>query len=173
MKSLKIGLDLDDCIFEFMSLYLKRFGIPKNDYEITRNVRKFLTQDKDFWLNQPIIHRPDFIPTLYCTKRVHNKSWTREQLIINELPLAPIYQVRLQSTNKATRIKGLVDVFVDDSISNMIAMNLSGLPCLLLDSPHNQEWGPIGRIYSINRDEIEDVYDLFMQTAFPNFKNLI
>lgn len=174
MKHLKIGLDLDDCIFDFINPYLKRFGIPKNDYEITRNVQRILIQDKDFWLNQPVIHRPNFIPILYCTKRVHKKKWTKEQLVINNLPLVPIYQIYTQSLNKATRIKGRVDVFVDDSVSNMIAMNLSGLPCLLLDSPNNQNWDePVGKIYSLNKDEIEDAYNLFINTIFPHFKNFI
>lgn len=171
---IRIGLDLDDCIFEFMSPYLKKFGVPKNDYEITRNVQRILIQDKDFWLNQSVIHRPDFTPILYCTKRVHRKKWTKEQLIINNLPLAPIYQVYSQTLNKATRIKGRVDVFVDDSVSNMIAMNLSGLPCLLLDSPNNQDWiEPVGRVYSLDKEEIEEAYHLFKETMFPYFKEFI
>lgn len=52
-------------------------------------------------------------------------------------------------------------------------MNLSGLPCLLIDAPHNQSWGPIGRIYSLNIEEIEDVYELFIKTIFNNFRNLL
>lgn len=166
MNQLKIGLDLDDCIFSFMDPYLKRFGTPKNDYEITRNVQRVLTQDKDFWLNQPLINRPNFIPTLYCTKRVHKKAWTKKQLEINNLPIVPIYQIYIQTMNKADRIKGKVDVFIDDSISNMKAMNLSGLPCLLIDSPYNQNGNPIGRIYSLDKDEIEETYNLFMKTMF-------
>ena len=58
-------------------------------------------------------------------------------------------------------------------MTNMIQMNLSGLPCLLIDAPHNQSWGPIGRIYSLNIEEIEDVYELFIKTIFNNFRNLL
>ena len=173
MKYLKIGLDLDDTIFSFMDPYLEKFGTPKNNFEITRNVQRVLTQDKDFWLNQPIINRPNFTPALYCTKRVHRKAWTKKQLEINNLPKAPIYQIYSQTINKATRIKGKVDVFVDDSISNMVAMNLLGVPCLLIDAPGNQEWGAVGRIFSLDKDEIEETFYLFKSTIFPYFKELV
>ena len=78
-----------------------------------------------------------------------------------------------QSGNKATMIKGRVDVFVDDSISNMIKLNLSGVPCLLMDKEYNREWGPIGRIYSLDINEIYETYKLFINTVFKNFKQLL
>ena len=34
--------------------------------------------------------------------------------------------------NKADFIKGRVDVFIDDSVSNFIAMNLAGVPCFVV-----------------------------------------
>lgn len=171
--NLRIGCDLDDCIFSFYDPYLKRFGTPKDDFEITRNVQRILRKDRDFWLNQPVINVPDFNVTLYCTKRVHPKSWTKKQLQIHGLPEAPVYQMYSQSGNKATMIKGRVDVFIDDSISNFIKMNLSGVPCLLIDSPYNQDWGPIGRIYSLSIAEIQSTYRLFMETIFNNFSKLL
>lgn len=170
---LRIGLDLDDTIFSFMIPYKERFGDPKDDYEITRNVERVLKKDKEWWLSQPLINRPDFRVELYCTKRVHNKEWTRKQLAMHNLPKAPIYQMYTQSRNKADLIKGRVDVFVDDSLSNFIAMNKVGLPCLLLDSPYNQKWGPVGRIYTLEKEEIEEVYWLFKDTLFPHFRELL
>ena len=170
---MKIGLDLDDTVFSFMPYYIARFGEPKCSKEITRNVTQILQYDRDFWLNQPILRKPNFDVTLYCTKRVHNKEWTKKQLEIHELPKAPIYQILIQNANKADRIKNKVDVFVDDSVSNMIQMNLSGVPCLLIDAPHNQSWGAVGRIYSLDKDEIEDAYQLLIDTVFDNFKELL
>ena len=52
-------------------------------------------------------------------------------------------------------------------------MNLSGVPCLLIDAPHNQSWGAVGRIYSLDKDEIEDAYQLLIDTVFDNFKELL
>ena len=35
---LRIGLDIDDTIGSWRPEYLERFGQPKSDFEITRNV---------------------------------------------------------------------------------------------------------------------------------------
>lgn len=170
---IKCGLDIDDTLCDFINPYLDRFGNPKNDYEITRNVENILKNDKDFWLTLPVINTLNFIPELYCTKRVNKKDWTKKWLSENDFPNKPVYQVYYQHGNKANYIKGRVDVFVDDSVRNFIQMNLSGVPCLLLDKEYNQDWGPIGRIYSLDKDEIEDTYYLFKDTVFDNFRNLL
>ena len=75
--------------------------------------------------------------------------------------------------NKAIHVKCKVDVFVDDDIDNFIKLNLSGIPCLLLDKPYNQEWGPVARLFTFNTKEIEECYNLFMNTMFPYFKELV
>lgn len=170
---IKCGLDIDDTLCDFINPYLDRFGNPKNDYEITRNVENILKNDRDFWLTLPAINTLNFIPELYCTKRVNKKAWTKKWLSENDFPNKPVYQVYYQHGNKANYIKGRVDVFVDDSVRNFIQMNLSGVPCLLLDKEYNQDWGPIGRIYSLDKDEIEDTYYLFKDTVFDNFRNLL
>lgn len=170
---LKVGLDLDGTICDFMNPYIKRFGVPKKDSEITKNVSRILINDKDFWMSLPIIHNPNFIPTLYCTKRVHPKVWSKQFLLENGLPLMPIYQVICQISSKAPYIKGRVDVFVDDSISNFIDLNLNGVPCLLIDDEYNQKWGPIGRIFSLDKEEIEESYFLFKDTLFDYFKDIV
>lgn len=170
---LRTGLDIDNTVCNFIGPYLDRFGPPKSDSEITRNVNKILVNDKDFWMNLPIINRPNFIPTLYCTKRVHPKVWSKQFLIKSGLPLAPIYQVFCYTTSKAPRIKGRVDVFIEDSISNFIDLNLKGIPCLLINDEYNQDWGPVGRIFGLDKEEIEESYFLFMNTLFYNFKDLV
>lgn len=170
---LKIGLDIDDCLAEFMGSYLEKFGNPKNDFEITKNVQRVLIKDKDFWENLPVINSLNFVPTLYCTKRVNPKQWTKNWLSKNNFPDKPVYQVRCQVKNKADFIKGRIDVFIDDSVSNFIKMNLAGVPCLLYDKEYNQDWGPIGRIYSFDYDHIKETYDLFINTVFSNFKSLL
>ena len=171
---MRIGLDLDGTVDDFMNPYLERFGKPKKDTEITKNVQQILSKDRNFWLNLPVLRYIDFIPELYCTKRVNPKQWTRKWLVEHGFPNRPIYQMYYQHGNKANMIKGRVDVFIDDSISNFIKLNLSGVPCLLIDQPDNQEWGPIGRIFTLNKQEIIDAYNLFIDTGmFDNFRNLL
>lgn len=170
---LRCGLDVDDVLADFMGTYLKRFGEPKTEYEITKNVQRVLINDKEFWENLPVINTLDFIPELYCTKRVNSKTYTKNWLKKNNFPNKPVYQVICQLRNKADFIKGKVDVFIDDSVSNFIAMNLAGVPCLLYDKEYNQNWGPIGRVYSLNYDHIKETYDLFMKTFFNDFRKLL
>lgn len=181
--NLRVGLDIDDTMFDFMGAYVKKFGKPKSDSEITYNVQNKLRIDKEFWVNLELINKPDFTPELYCTKRVNPKSWTKECLVKNGLYetnkigghilLPPIYQMYYQQGNKANMIKGKVDVFVEDSIRNFIQLNLAGIPCLLIDCEHNIEWGPIGRVYSLCYEEIEDTYYLLKNTIGDNFKQLL
>ena len=86
-NNLKIGLDLDQVLDDFMGPYLKRFGTPKTDFEITKNVQRVLSKDRDFWLNLPVINTIDFIPELYCSKRVNPKSWSKQWLVIMDFQI--------------------------------------------------------------------------------------
>lgn len=167
---LRIGSDADGCIDDFWNPYVERFGHPKNDFEITKNVQQKLSRDKEFWVNLPVLHRMNFIPTLFCTKRTSLKSYLKIWLENNSFPTAPIYQVLYQYGSKAPLIKGRVDVFIDDSISNFMDINKAGIPCLLMDNPSNKHLGPMLRIHSLQIEEIEDVYWLAKEFGiFDNF----
>ena len=170
---IKISLDLDGTVVEFYNHYLSKYGTPKTDLDITKNVMGPLMHDKEFWITQPVINIPNFTPHCYCTARVIAKEWIKEQLRVNNLPTAPVYQVHGISISKYTQLKRSgAQVHIDDSVSVFKDLNSKGIPCLLLDAPNNQDWGPIGRIYSLDKDEIEDTYHLFKETIFPYFKNL-
>ena len=171
---LRIGLDIDEVLADWWNPYLKRFRFPKSDYEITRNCVRKLSRDRNFWLNLPVLRYPcNFEPVLYCTKRSCLKTYSKEWLDINDFPHKPVYQVYCQTDNKARYIKGRVDIFIDDSINNFIQMNLSGVPCLLMDTQFNQSWGPIGRVYSLNYEEIEESYYLMKEDFLTNFKKFL
>ena len=45
-NKLRIGLDMDQVLDDFMGPYLKRFGIPKKPTDITKNVQQILSKDK-------------------------------------------------------------------------------------------------------------------------------
>ena len=172
--TLKISIDLDDTILSFYRHFVDYFGEPKSDSEITKKVRGVLLNDKEFWLSQPLIDAPNFIPHCYCTARIIPKKLIREQIQLNNLPNAPIYQVFGFGLSKYAQLRrASANVHIDDSISNFIDLNSKGIPCLLIDRPHNQEWGPIGRIYSLDKDEIIDTYHLFKETMFDDFNLLI
>jgi FMN phosphatase YigB (HAD superfamily) len=157
--NLRIALDLDDTILDWWGAYKKRF--PNSDFTnqstITRNVRK-LKYDRDFWENLELLETPNFEPHIYATKRIIQKSYTRNSLIKNGLPIKPIYQMYYQNGNKADLIKGRCDVLIDDSYSNVAKAIKSGLPALLIDRPHNQNVECEFRIYHLDYNEILDAY---------------
>lgn len=171
---LRIGLDIDNTLAGFDDAYIVRFKKwPNNDWAITRNVEHILIKERDFWLNLPVVNMPNFTPKLYCSARVNNKRWTKKYLKDNNFPNAPLYQIPGYKLSKARVLKGRVDVFIEDSVKNFIDLNTKGIPCLLIDTPRNQDWGPIGRIYSLDYEHILKTYSLFMETIFPNFKGLL
>lgn len=159
---LRIALDIDEVLADFMNSYLNRFGNPKTDYEITRNVQRELSTDKEFWLTLPVINTLNFEPELYCTKRVNPKVWTKTWLKINNFPKRPVYQMFYQKGNKADMIKGRCDVLIDDSYSNVIKAINSGLPALLYTSPWNKDIDFRYRINSLDIKEIESMYELLV-----------
>jgi 5'(3')-deoxyribonucleotidase len=158
MCKIKIGLDIDDTLLDFVGEYLKIFKSFDNDHTITKNVNK-LRLNKKFWENLPKLRSIDFEPTLYCTKRINPKSYTRNSLIKNGFPIKPIYQMYHQQGNKAVMIKGKVDVFIDDSISNFKMMNNSGVMCLLITTKHNKNFKTNLRIDNLQYETILNKYN--------------
>ena len=172
--NLKISMDLDGCLCDFYGAYYNRFGVPKKDSEITKNVQGVLRTDKDFWLNLPVLNTLSWSPRQYTTARIIQKSWIKEYLDNMGFPKAPIYQIHGYGLSKYRKVKmGGCHLHIDDSLSVFKDLNKKGIPCLLLDGPNNQEWGPIGRIYSLDEDEIVDTYHLFKDTLFPYFRELL
>lgn len=162
--AIKCGLDIDDTLLDFWGQYVKRFPRKKDliDHNITKNVNS-LQKDKEFWESLPKIREINCNVSLYCTKRINPKTYTRNSLKKNNFPDKPIYQMVYQKGNKARMIKGKVDVFIDDSVSNVMAMNKSGVPTLLIDHPNNRHFDFIGRIYSLDQEEIEQTYLVLKQ----------
>ena len=157
---LKVGFDLDDTIAGFTQGYINRFGkFPKKNWCITRNVNNILVNEKAFWLCLPILRKPDFEPTLFCSARVNNSRWTKQYLKQNGLN-GKLYQVNGYYASKVDVLKDKkIDVFIDDAIHHFEALNKAGIPCLLIDAPHNQGYETPYRIFSLNYSEIEKTYN--------------
>ena len=121
---IRIALDLDDTIFDFIGAYREMFPGDKNMTEpkITKNVLS-LKKDKKFWESLPLLEMPNFEPHIYATKRINSKTYTRNCLSKHGLPVKPIYQIYSQMGNKATIIKGRRDVLVDASVFNCYRVN--------------------------------------------------
>lgn len=159
-KRLKIGCDIDDCVAAFSQGYLNRFGkFPAKDWCITRNVNNILIHEKAFWLGLPLLRKPDFTPTLFCSARVNNPRWTKQYLKQNGLE-GRLYQVNGYFSSKVDVLKNKnIDVFIDDAPHHFKALNAAGIPCLLMNAEGNQDIETPLRIYTLNYEEIERVYN--------------
>ena len=172
IKHLRISCDIDGCLADFNSGYLKRFKKwPNHDWAITRNVKYILSKEREFWLNLPVLNTLNFTPKMYCSARLNNRNWTKKYLELNGFPKAPLFQVPGYELSKAKVLKGRCDVHIEDSVKNFIDLNSKGIPCLLYDTPENRHLGPVLRIYSFNEEEITDAYYLGKDSGvFDNFK---
>lgn len=172
---MRIALDIDDVLAHFMQAYCDRFETDKYPKRleskiITRNVYHKLQYDRNFWLSLEVKHRPNFIPELYCTKRINPKSYTKKWLEINNFPKRPVYQMVYQKGNKATMIKGRCDVLIDDSVSNVIKAMESGLPAILMNDKYNKDFDYPYRIYNLDINEIRRVYEDLINNEFKRNK---
>lgn len=157
---IRIALDLDDTIFDFLGAYQEVFPGERNmiSSNITKNVFK-LKKDKRFWENLPLLEMPNFEPCIYATKRINSKVYTRNCLSRHGLPIKPIYQTVYQYGNKVNIIKGHCDVLVDDSSFNCYQALQVGFPAILITRPHNINSDYPYRINKLDLDEILTVYN--------------
>jgi FMN phosphatase YigB (HAD superfamily) len=157
---IRIALDLDDTIFDFLGAYQEVFPGERNmiSSNITKNVFK-LKKDKRFWENLPLLEMPNFEPCIYATKRINSKVYTRNCLSRHGLPIKPIYQMVYQYGNKVSIIKGHCDVLIDDSAFNCYQALQVGFPAILITRPHNINSDYPYRINKLDLDEILTVYN--------------
>lgn len=157
---IRIALDLDDTIFDFLGAYQEVFPGERNmiSSNITKNVFK-LKKDKRFWENLPLLEMPNFEPCIYATKRINSKVYTRNCLSRHGLPIKPIYQMVYQYGNKVNIIKGHCDVLIDDSAFNCYQALQVGFPAILITRPHNVNSDYPYRINKLDLDEILNVYN--------------
>lgn len=159
-RSLRVALDIDDTILNFRDTFADSFPEVdlSKDHLITKKVFS-LRHSSDFWENLPLLEMPNFEPTIYSTKRVNDKKFTRRNLAKLGLPIKPIYQTYNQSGNKVDKIKGRCDVLIDDSIFNVRQALAVGFPAILISRPHNMHEQSLPRIDKLSISEIIRVYN--------------
>lgn len=160
---IRIAIDLDDTIFDFLGAYRQNFPgeINMTEPKITKNVLA-LRKNKYFWENLPLLELPNFEPCIYATKRINSKVYTRNCLIKHGLPIKPIYQIYTQKGNKANIIKGHCDVLIDDSAFNCYQAMRVGFPAILITRPHNIN---SDYPYRINRLDLEEIIKVYNQIS--------
>lgn len=136
-----VGLDLDDCVFDFRKAYADRFGKTSDywngSYEMQKNLETLKT-DKDFWVNMPLKNRPTFEVDYYVTARDIPVEWTMEAIAKNNLPTAKVYTMPWDASKIDTLKKLNISVFIDDKYQTFKECQNAGIFCYLMDSPSNQ-----------------------------------
>ena len=163
MSKPNIFLDIDDVIFRWFEMYAARFNtkVPKSwvNSDLIHRRLSILQKEKEFWLNLPIKHMPDFQPKGFVSARGIPKAWTEESLKINNVPgRSNVNQVHW-GKSKIDVLKDMnCNIFVEDKISTFKECNKNGIFCLLMDSPQNQSINTKYRIHDLKLDTILDKY---------------
>jgi hypothetical protein len=144
---LRVWLDIDGVVADFESHFLKHFGYDPKDHATDwddwrfRNGMGKLVNDKDFWLSVPkIVSSNEFTYPItgYCTSRSCPDEFTLDWLKINGFP--KLQYINVKGKSKAEALRGICDVFADDSINNFMDLQQNGILCYLLSRHHNVKY---------------------------------
>ena len=148
LKKLKIGLDIDGVLADFVGHLMQVSGnedhipvhwndpIVRKEFEVWKN-------DSEFWATiPPLLTRHDipFEPHCYITARSIDREITQKWLNDNLFPLAPLYCVGNGESKIEVAKKSGIDVMVDDSFSNFQELTNAGIFCYLYNAPYNEKY---------------------------------
>jgi 5'(3')-deoxyribonucleotidase len=157
LKPVRIGLDIDEVLANWVGHWVKHFNIPiPTSWYFDRTIEaKFIQMrdNKEFWMTIPPICKPSdlhFEPVCYVTSRPIPTEWTEAWLDANGFPAAPVVTVPVGASKVEAIQKFELDIFVDDRFENFRELNNAGICCFLMDANHNQRYD-VGhkRIYSL------------------------
>ena len=141
-----IGLDIDDVLSDFVVYYCDKFNLEIPSFWNFDSLmhERLSSMNDDFWLNIPVKNKPEtlsFEPHCYITSRHSGLcDVTRKWLDVNGFANAPLLFAS-SPENKAELAKKInVDIFVDDSYKNYVAMNKAGVFCYLYTAKHNERY---------------------------------
>lgn len=169
---MKIGLDIDGVLCNFIEGFYKHFNEPfvvptQWDVDFVYDNWSKVVDDEAFWMSlEPLIEPKEINFDIYCyvTARPIPTCITYLWLIKNGFPKAPVFSTGLYSDKhcKIATIKRLeLDYFVDDKWQNFLDINNNTkTTCFLQSHTHNiQEEDGGFRINSLTKlnEAIEDV----------------
>lgn len=147
LSPLKVGLDIDDVLADFVGKWRERYvGRPINFWNFDKDMKdKFaeVAKDKEFWMSMKPKISPDelpFEPTCYITSRMIPNEWTEEWLQANGFPAVPVHTIGFNESKVAVAKESGIDIFVDDRYENFVELNNAGICTFLMDAPHNQRY---------------------------------
>jgi 5'(3')-deoxyribonucleotidase len=147
LSPLKIGLDIDDVLADFVGKWRERY--PNNEvnfWNFDKDMKeKFaeVAQDKEFWMTMKPKIKPEdlpFEPTCYITSRMIPNDWTEEWLQLNGFPAVPVHTIGFNESKVDVAKESGIEIFVDDRYENFVELNNAGIATFLMDAKHNQRY---------------------------------
>jgi len=148
LKILKIGLDVDGVIADWVGLWNKQFGTTNtpNSWYFDREVKKKIEEMKksgtlnDFYLNIEPLVKPEeipFEPHCYITSRPIPKEITEQWLDKHQFPCKQVYNVGLDESKVNIAKEAGIEIFIDDNYHNFVELNNNGVFTYLYSRPWN------------------------------------
>lgn len=147
----KIGLDIDEVLCNWLGSWRNIWQIsePPTSWFFDRQIgdRFKKMQEKglleDFYLGLDTLVEPKdipFEPHCYITSRPCKLETTIKWLDSKGFPSKPVFCVGVGQSKIEVAKEAGIDIFVDDSYDNFVALNNAGICCFLYDQPHNQRY---------------------------------
>ena len=160
LKDVRIGLDVDEVLTDWLGSYKKLYGYPDehgfSSWWVHYDIKDQCDKDMgdDFYRDLcPKICPEDipFDPYCYVTSRNVDSKITEEWIQRHGFPCRPVFTVGLHKSKVDILKEQKIDIFIDDVYKNFVEINKAGIMCYLLDAPHNRRY-EVGhkRLMSLN-----------------------
>lgn len=142
----RVWLDIDGVLGDLERHFLAYLNLPAhsptdwNDTRFRKNL-PLVAEDREFWMSLPSLVDSSDITypiTGYCTSRPAKDEWTIDWLEARGFPHGEF--INVNGGSKAEALKGICDVFLDDSIFNFMDLQRAGILCFLMTRPHNVKY---------------------------------
>jgi len=163
LQDLKIGLDIDEVLADWVGAWTKKFKLPGNpehwyfDYETKHKFDTKFTdrQLDDFYLGLDArVDSISFEPHCYITSRPVSSTVSRWWLQEKGFPTRPVHTVGLGKSKVEIALEQELDIFIDDSYKNFVELNRAGVCCFLMDASHNRK-------YDVGFKRIKTIEEIF------------
>lgn len=147
----KIGLDIDEVLCDWLTAWRKLYNIAEQptSWFFDRDIKNRFQEMKEnntlesFYSNLKPLIKPEeipFEPHCYITSRPCSLETTIKWLDVNGFPTKPVFCVGVGQSKVEVAKQAEVEIFVDDSYDNFVALNKAGICCFLYDTPHNSRY---------------------------------
>lgn len=149
-KSIKIGLDVDEVLADWLGYWTELLGIdrPTSWHFDPGLLDKFEALESEGKLEglylglKPLVRPEDipFEPHCYITSRPVPSRVTEKWLSIYGFPARPVFTVSPGNSKVDIALEQGLDIFVDDAYHNFASLNKAGVFTYLMDAPHNRRY---------------------------------